>query len=657
MKSKTSFFNRTLFFSMLRRFWPVFAAYLLTWGFILPITVANDLGRAELTDAAVSISGQILRIGHTGGIIISAIAAIAVAMAAFSYLYNAKNVSMMCSLPIRREGVFVTLFTSGLFWLLACNAVVFLLTLCVEAIYGIVTISALLQWLCMVSLMNIFFFGLATMCASFTGNILVLPAVYVILNFTVAVVEYIVRALVSMFVYGAGNGGWGSGFISWFSPAVALMTKTDVIAAYSGGAADRFTSYVPAYYETVINYSYSGWGVLLIYAAVGLLLAAIGLLLIRRRKMEAAGDVVAVNPLKPVFKYCLSVGCALVLGAAVFGLIIGTNGISGEVEDMLILLGIMLVGAFVGYFAAEMLMRKTLRVFGAKRWIGFGAVAALISIFMFCGEFDVFGYERYVPKADEVESVNIQVNGESVTLKDPDNIAWATQIHKNIIKNKAIHEGGSYDSYDLTNTDLDYYYTDASVRLFYSMKDGSLTARLYDVWYPDTDDLAELNKLFNSDESIKKRKAVGIPVTEDNISYSQIEYFDTETGGYSYLNLTAQEMVELYESCIIPDIDEHALGRIWLIIDSDYYDNVYACQIRMELSQRRQQGDYLYDYFNTTLTKQAQRTLEWLTAKGIQPVTQGEADTIRRSFDGDNAEKYGYDGSVLVPTAAAETVG
>ena len=55
-----------------------------------------------------------------------------------------------------------------------------------------------------------------------------------------------------------------------------------------------------------------------VYAAFGLVLAALALLLFRRRAMERAGDAVAFDVLKPLFRFCMALGCAIVLPAVVF---------------------------------------------------------------------------------------------------------------------------------------------------------------------------------------------------------------------------------------------------------------------------------------------------------------------------------------------------
>ena len=59
----------------------------------------------------------------------------------------------------------------------------------------------------------------------------------------------------------------------------------------------------------------------LVFAVIALA-AVIALLLHRFRRMESAGDVIAIRHLKPVFLYCFTVGCSLVLGYVLANLLL-----------------------------------------------------------------------------------------------------------------------------------------------------------------------------------------------------------------------------------------------------------------------------------------------------------------------------------------------
>ncbi|MEA4895295.1 MAG: ABC transporter permease [Oscillospiraceae bacterium] len=634
MKSKTSYFNRTLFFNLLRRNWPIFAAYLIIWLVILPINLANMIQYYSLTMAysddalvlAAAAGRNVLSAGLYGGVIMSGIFGMLIAMAAFSYLYNARSVSMMCSLPIKREGVFLSVFTSGLAAMFVINIIIFLITLCVEAAYGMLSlgIGYVLSWLAMVCFANLFFFGFASLCASFTGNVFALPLVYIVLNFTVYVVEYLVKTVMRLFIYGVSTRSADT-FMA-FSPPVYLLYNTNFDSILD-----------PSYGDTTrvaIGYTYDGWLALGIYAAVGIAFAILAMVIIKRRRMEAAGDVVALKPLKPVFKYCLSVGCALVLGIIIYEAAFSSFTTIYGTEAMLFMLLFMLFGAFVGYFAAEMLMQKTLHVFSGRNWAGIGITALLISALMVCGEYDVFGIERKLPDADEIKGVSIQCAGEPLLLEQSQNIKAAIKVQSDIISHKDLNEAytGNYDE------DSRY------VSFVYTYKNGKTFSREYNVYTAASKDIYTLNDLLNVKEAVDYRKELSVPVTVDTIADSYVSYFDKTEGTYKDLELTAEQAYQLYTECILPDIDDGSLGRIWLVNDDSYYSSIYDCTINFSVEKRLSYNNYKSDYFYTTLTTSSERTKQWLADNlGLDPCTMSESRDILNTDDMKAyAEKAGY---------------
>jgi len=620
MKSKTSYFNRTLFLNLLKRYWPIFAGYFIVWLIVLPVSLANTLSyntaimadKFDLQALATAGGGQILNAGLYGGVIMAGIFGILTAMAAFSYLYNARSVSMMCSLPIKREGIFLSVFTSGLLAVLLINIVVFLTASCVAAAYGVLALGAgyLLQWLAMVCMLNLFFFGFATLCASFTGNIFTLPLVYVVLNFTAYVVEYLVKTVMSLFIYGVSMSE-NFVFLTLSSP-VYLFMRTSV--------ADSVVP-VGETFEVVGHY-YNGWIALGIYAAVGIVFTLLAMVIIKHRRMEAAGDVVALKPLKPIFKYCLSVGCALVLGIIIFETAFNSpTGIYG-VRGMLFMLLFMLFGAFVGYFAAEMLMKKTLRVFSGRSWIGLGITSLLITALMLCGEYDVFGIEGKLPDADEVKSVSIMCSGETVVFEDPDNIKAAIELQSDIIEHKFENEvfTGNVEAY------ANY------VSIVYTYENEKTLSRDYTLYQDANDDIFTLNDLMNVKEAVDYRKELEVPVSVDTIADAYVSYFDKAEMTYRDFELSSQQAYELYTECILPDMSDGALGKIWLVQTEDYYSGVYDCTINFSVEKRLADNNYKGDYFYTTLTLSAERTKQWIAENlDIEPCTMGESYAILNS--------------------------
>lgn len=647
MKSKTSFFNKTVFFSLYKRFWPIFAAYLGIWLITLPISLQNTLryaveryqyqvSPAPTINLAIEASDRVMNVSLYGGIAMSAIFAILISMAAYSYLYNARSVSMTCALPIKRESVFLTFTAAGILGMLISNVIVILITAGVEAAFGVLSINYLLQGFAVICLMNLFFFGFAALCASFTGHILVLPAVYVVLNFTASVVEFFVRLVLKVLLYGLGD--VRATEFDFLSPIVGLMDNTSLRSTYD---------YLADGSSIVTGLYYNGWPMLIIYGVIGVVFALFAMLLVKNRHMETAGDVVAVKLLKPIFKYCMCIGCALVLGSAIYYgtfvdgwfVSLGRGNIYGF-ESMVYMLLFILLGAFIGYFAADMLMKKTLRVFGRKNWTGFIISAVIITGLVVGAELDVFGYERDIPELNEIEYAGVDCQGTRVELYQDQNIEQVRKFQSDIVSHKS-----EYESAERNGRFEDLFY----VTIDYKLKNGRYFQRHYTIFTGLNDDIYKLTSIVNSDEAVDYRKRLDIPLKDENFSSANVSMFDANSGEYQYFDLEASQLKELYENCIVPDIRDGAMGKIWFVTDDSYYNTVCDCSISLELRERRIDKvgtySYKYDYFDTTVTMNARRTIGWLEENlDVRLIPRIESDKLLyENMSPEELDKHGYE--------------
>jgi ABC-2 type transport system permease protein len=70
----------------------------------------------------------------------------------------------------------------------------------------------------------------------------------------------------------------------------------------------------------------------------------------------------------------------------------------------------MLLTGLIGYFGAEMLLKKSFRVF-RRGWIGAAAVAAVLIALGVGMSLDLTGFERFVPTAEQIEDVDVRISG------------------------------------------------------------------------------------------------------------------------------------------------------------------------------------------------------------------------------------------------------
>ena len=140
-------------------------------------------------------------------------------------------------------------------------------------------------------------------------------------------VETMLRTFAGQFLYGYVYDGLSLGP---FSPFFFLCRRLQVFCAYKSGA------------DTVSGCELRGFSYLYIYAAIGLVLAVLSLLLYRRRKSELSGAVIAFPWAVPVFQYGVAFCAALVLGQLSYYLFFGqhlSNGrytLSGTIMCMLV---------------------------------------------------------------------------------------------------------------------------------------------------------------------------------------------------------------------------------------------------------------------------------------------------------------------------------
>lgn len=609
MQSRTSFFNKAIFLNTLKRFWPLWFVYLAIWLIILPGVQAVNFYNPS---SPFSIYRDILDTAQFGGIFVGMGYSILSAMAVWSFMYNSKTMSGVACLPVKREGVFVSAGLAGLLPALASNIVVFGLTMLVHAGRGFGSAIAYdAMGFAIVTMMLIFFYGFATLCAQLTGNLVTLPVVFFVLNFTAVIVESIANYLMDVIVYGLEFGGY----------AIALYLSP-VVGMFEGGARTH-----EVYNELYGKYemgsvSYEGLGFLAVCCAVGIVMLIGALLLYRRRRMESVGDVVAVPVLKGVFKYCMTFGCALVSGIGFYGLFVQAIVYTPILETLGILF-FMLAGAFIGYFAAEMLIRKSFRVFRG-RWKGLLLGMLIICVCVMGLEFDLLGLERKIPEAEDVDYVHVY-GSDGVTYRERENIEAAIELHRSVVENKSQHESGIGIGSSFM---LDYY-----------LKDGSRFSRIYHICYntetlEGLEDVEALENLQNSPEAIAWRKGLPFEATEENVLggrfrgmvyddemlsldpelteedlliinyfgydkyYVQSEMSEAEklelvaeltryqdrplnTGSFEW-DFSAEEMWELYTTCIAPDLAEGRLGKLWIVEDEEYFNTVCSGRLSIE---------------------------------------------------------------------------
>ncbi|MCI9028534.1 MAG: hypothetical protein HFF47_10955 [Lawsonibacter sp.] len=442
MRSATSYFNGPLYRKTLARFWPLWGLWGVMWLFALPLNMLSDYFSRYLDSAP---QRRLLSMAlHLPDFLRPLLAftllfALLCAMAVFGYLYSHRSACWTHALPMRREALFTTQYLAGLSMLILPQLAACLLAAIVElsflpledwgAVLPPLLILALAQ-----SGLSLFFFSFASFCAMFTGHILALPAFYIILNCLSYGLWFLIDALLSEFYYGYAGIPGALEVVECLAPYIILSQASD----WWGEPA-----------------SLRAPGVIAVYAAIGVGLALISLYVYRRRHVETAGDVVSVALVRPLFKYGVSFCAGLAFGMF-------TSAFFGWAE-LPALIPCILFWTVTGCFAAEMLLKKSFRVF--KAWRGAAAMAAVMLVLCLACFLDLFGVVERVPDPAQVESVLVNIDmgypfdhGQTLSadISDPGQLELISALHQAIVDNRDDEGQGCSSESDYISADFLY---------------------------------------------------------------------------------------------------------------------------------------------------------------------------------------------------------
>ena len=546
MKSRASFFDLALARNMLRRRWPFWLAVFVFFYIPLPMPLINA------AQSGVQGSYDHLILNSLDAIPeVCAILCLLTALLQFSFLYNTRSCGLMNTLPLRRVTVFGTAWLMGLMPLLILEALGTLLTCALTLIYP-VKAATLLLWLAVMVCCTLCFYGVASFCAMLTGNVLVLPAVYAVLNVVAPVLKSCFQTLRSTLSFGFVESY--EHLLDYFCPGGILMLALNR-ARWAGAGAPNMTAPV-------------------VYALIGLLLSWFALRLYQKRRMETATDTVAIACLKPVFLYCMAFGTALVLPWALTDMLNSRLGYGRGAYCLVLLL--MLLGAAVGWFAGRMVLEKSVRVFRG-RWKGLLIVCLVLVLLCSVIEFDLVGFETRVPEVSQVESVSLN---SGAVLREEENIAAAVALHRNILAHKA-----EFDRENLLVEGGDGAIGSMFI-IRYRLKNGGYLSRRYSVFgtVSQLDDpaspVAQYAALMNTQEALESQAIFTLPVQEETVTDAYIAVLGTGSrSNYNRYTLTQAQAVDFYENALLPDLREGKIARFTYGAEGIEYSNLefYLC--------------------------------------------------------------------------------
>ena len=587
MQSKTSCFNGAVYRKTLSRYWPLWAGAALILFFSMPYLIARiDSSMIYGGMPAAAVVATIALEATNSLPVFTCLFGLVFAAATFDYLFTNRAAGLMASLPIRREGLFCSSFLAGLTMLLSAGLLSAALAALLALTKGVHDLGAVWTWLGAYAAESVTFYAVGVFCAMLTGHILVLVPLYALVNFGGVVLSGMLQYMARLLLIGVPADGTLAAF-SWLeklSPCEQLLVNTGM--NYNAVPPD------PVLY-------FRGWPVVLTYLAAGVVLAALALVLFKRRSMECAQEPVTAKWLGQLLKYIVTFYCALGLPAFLavfFG--------GGWTTSAVGLVCFVVLGAVIGYLISEMILMKSVRV-KKKSWLGVAVTALVACLIVGAMQLDVFGYVHNVPDPAEIERAEVnawyQLQAE---ITDADTLAALTDLHRNLIDEQ---EPGFYGSGD--------------VRLTYHLKNGKTLTRSYTVRDDSSADCsagrlrALLSRSDVFDASLEPwHDMTAQALVEVEISWNTPMPDDTDdyTGQYTSFFLDDRAAMDLWQNAILPDRSAGAFPSTMLSTVEHAYPSHLAITFTLRWEDRGTQMLYY------VLTPDTTHTLAWLAAHGYE---------------------------------------
>ena len=550
MKSRTSFFDKTLLRKNLTRFAPVWGVYLLC----LLIGLGMMYMDARRPNVNFWFASHMAVCIQAMGLVNLFFAPL-VAMLLFGDLFNSRMCNALHAMPLRRETMFLTNVFSGLLVSLVPTGVMAILSiplLAATVVHNAWQIAIL--WYIGVNLEYILFFGMAVFCIFCTGNRLGFAALYAVFNGGAFLIWSIADMLYTPMLYGVVT---PSRLVELLTPVAMMLDDTfvevssyhDMVVLFDG----RMNEAVADFWVDENYYN------LIVFALAGVVFMALGLMLYRKRDLECAGDAVAVRWLAPVFQVI-----AAVAGAAAAILCLEMFFYSLVRNNDVILYGMAVCGMAVGWFAGKMLLERTTQVFRLKNWTGLGILTALFAATLTMTHFDVFGIETWTPKPEKVASVTLSCSGD-IELTEQEDIANIIRLQEMALEDQLERsaaypasyvesfatvsnipypengfdygEDGPYDTME------EHYFADY-IRICYVLDNGKEVNRNYTIWasFEEGDIIKEYASRW---EVIQKDSRMGY---EDAPDFSRIHDFTVNGVRVPRELMTEEAVLELIEA-------------------------------------------------------------------------------------------------------------
>jgi|GEM_PF-5524709 len=442
----------------------------------------NGYDPSEIAKNLISTYNRYMCFSAMGIIVATLFAAIA-AIHGFSFLYSQKKIDMYMSIPVSKKRQFAIIYVNGILMYCIPLAVSFFLCVLIGKSFGAAQSEAIKLTVMTFAINCLYYFAVynvVLIAQMLTGNVVVTVLGALVLLFYENGVKILVLGYFRQFFNSYSKYSDDMLLKTLLSPIgiiISLFTKANVNADETVAKASQVFG--------AISFSVCHLTV------VSILFLIIAFVLYMKRPMESCSKAMSFRKTKTTIKRLIIVPAALFTGLC----FCMSTGNKNDVPVMLLGLAI---GTVLCHCVIEMIYEFDIgAVFKDKRSIIYCLVAAGIIFAIF--NFDIFGYNKFVPASEKVESAGIFVNyynsyQNNFNEKNSNNMDESARLvrNMNVTDTALITDIAKAGVENMKNkeSDSDSTYADIAFR----MKNGKIVYRQYTLSYTKNRDV--FNRLF-----------------------------------------------------------------------------------------------------------------------------------------------------------------
>lgn len=465
MQSKTSFFNMALFKKNISRTWIVGLLYFILLMLMLPVSFIINTAHSEddwMAEMGYTMEMRLYEhMAYQPTASIAIVVAIVVTGVTFWYLFIRRDNYMMHAFPVGRKSLYFTGLLSSMVVAIVPVLLSAIFLTIAAAVSGASGLGCIWYWALIVIVSTCLFMSVAMFSLMTTGQIVTAIIFYFIFNFLYILMEIAFRITVSLLMFGMSSAMDGINYKIW-TPVFFIGNNIKVI---SNVQTDEMGNRVIGFTHEFIGGKY-----LAIYAVAAVVIILVSYLMYSRKKLETVLDFISVPFMKPIFSVGMSFFISMVAGAYVAGMIEAVKPLRYNARYAIAIVSAIIIGIII-YYATQMLIEKTLRVFRLKNLVH-ACIYSLAALVVLLGmRFDVVKIENKIPNAKDIVWAGISDHYEMV-FTNPDEIEQVRKLHQNFLEDKK----------ELRDVNIIYPNTDGTrYSIRYKLKNGDIIIRNYSV--------------------------------------------------------------------------------------------------------------------------------------------------------------------------------